>query len=412
MPEVRRLLSRVGVVDPGSLDDYRAHGGYRALRRALELGPEGTLAQLEASGLLGRGGAAFPAGVKWRAVSRADGTRRVVCNADESEPGTFKDRVLMEGDPFAVVEAMTVAALTVGAAEGLIYVRGEYEEAAARLRAAIAAAEGARLLGGDVAGSGRALRLRVFSGAGAYICGEETALFNSVEGRRGEPRNKPPFPTESGLWGGPTLVNNVETLANVPWIVAEGAEAFRRLGTERSTGTKLFCVSGHVERPGVYEVAFGATLRELLDLAGGVWHGRRAQAVLCGGAAGTFLDPRHLDVPLTFEGLRAVGGTLGSGAVVVLDESVRLWDVALRLARFFREESCGQCVPCRVGTQRQLEIVERLAAASGAPGPGDVDLLRDVAAAMTDASICGLGQTAATAVLSLLALTSGEGAGS
>jgi len=408
MPETRRLLSRVGSTDPERLDDYRRTGGYAALATTVERGAAWVLPELEASGLLGRGGAAFPAGRKWRAVAGAAGRRRVVCNADESEPGTFKDRVLMEGDPFAVIEAMTIAGLTVGAEDGLIYVRGEYGVASERLEHAIAQAERAGLLGPDVAGSGRAFRIRVFRGAGAYICGEETALFNSVEGRRGEPRNKPPFPTQVGLFGDPTLVNNVETLCTVPVILCDGAASFRRYGTDRSAGTKLFCVTGHVERPGVYEVPFGIPLGELLALAGGVWRGRRLQAVLCGGAAGTFLGPDRLGVPLTIEDLAAVGGTLGSGAVIVLDETARLWDVVLRVARFFQEESCGQCVPCRVGTQRQFEIVARLAA--GRARGDDAALLREIGAAMTDASICGLGQTAAGAVLSALALERGGSA--
>jgi len=397
VPEVRRLLARVGRIDPGSLEAYRDAGGYRGLGRALEIGPEPLLEELTRSGLLGRGGAAFPSGVKWKAVAQAPAPRWLVCNADESEPGTFKDRVLLEQDPFSVLEGLTIAARTVGAEDALIYLRGEYDGAAARLEDAIGQATAAGLLG---------VRVRLFRGAGAYICGEETALFNSVEGRRGEPRSKPPFPTEAGLFGRPTLVNNVETLANVALIAADGAEAFRAHGTERSTGTKLFCLSGHIERPGVYEVPFGTPLRELLDLAGGIWRGRRLQAVLCGGASGSFLGPDRLDVPLSFEGLRTMGAAIGSGALIVLDETADLWRTVQRVARFFREESCGQCVPCRVGTQRQLEIVDRLAEGRGRAG--DMDLLRDLAGAMTDASICGLGQTASSAVISALALV-GEG---
>ena len=405
MREVRRLLERVGTADPESLEAYQDAHGYEALARAVEHGPAWVLSELEASGLLGRGGAAFPAGRKWRAVAGAAGRRRVVCNADESEPGTFKDRVLMEEDPFAVIEAMTIAGLTVGAEDGLIYVRGEYRLAADRLQRAIEKARAAGLLGARVAGSEQAFDILIFRGAGAYICGEETALFNSVEGRRGEPRNKPPFPTQVGLFGDPTLINNVETLCNVLIILREDAAGFRRYGTDRSTGTKLFCVSGHVERPGLYEVPFGTTLGALIALAGGVWQGRRLQAVLCGGAAGTFLGPQRLDLPLTFEDLRTVGGTVGSGAVIVLDETAPLWDVVLRVARFFKEESCGQCVPCRVGTQRQMEIVSRLASGRGIPG--DPLLLEEIGVAMTDASICGLGQTASSAVLSALTLIRG-----
>lgn len=394
MPEVRRLLARAGRVDPESLDGYCRSGGFDALRLARDRGPEWVLGELEASGLVGRGGAAFPAALKWRAVARAPGRHRVVCNGDESETGTFKDRVLMEEDPFAIVEATGIAAMTVGAEAALLYVRGEYDLAARRLRHAIDRASAAGRLG--------SLRIEVARGAGAYVCGEETALFNSVEGRRGEPRNKPPYPTESGLFGDPTLVNNVETLCNLPLLLSQGAAAFR------AAETKLFCVSGHVERPGLYEVPFGTTLRELLALAGGVWRGRGLQAVLVGGAAGSFLSPERLDVPLTFDGLRGAGATLGSGAIVVLDETAPLWESVRRIARFFREESCGQCVPCRVGTQRQLEIVERLAGGRGRPQ--DAVLLREVAAAMTDASICGLGQTAAGAVLSALALMEGVSA--
>jgi len=406
LPEVRRLLARVGHVDPASLADYRRTGGYQALFQAIAMGPQAVMAELEQSGLLGRGGAAFPAARKWRAVASAPGVHRVVCNADESEPGTFKDRVLMENDPFAIVEATTIAALTVGAAEAFIYVRGEYKTAAARLENAVRQAEAAGLLGDNVAGSGQTVHIAIVRGAGAYVCGEETALFNSIEGRRGEPRNKPPFPTEVGLFGGPTLINNVETLANVPLIIRDGAAAFRQYGTARSAGTKLFCVSGQVQNPGVFEVPFGTTLRQVLALAGGVNRGRRVQAVLCGGAAGTFLRPDQLDIPLTYEDLQAAGGTIGSGALMVVDDSVSLWHVVQRVADFFREESCGQCVPCRIGTMRQWEIVTRMAA--GRERPQDRQILQDLGAVMRDASLCGLGQTASNAVLSALPLLEKE----
>ena len=345
-----------------------------ALKRAEEMGPAALLDLVEKSGLLGRGGAAFPAAVKWRAVARATGDKWAICNGDESEPGTFKDRILMEEYPEVVAEGLRIAMLATGAQNGLVYVRGEYVEAARRMEAT---------------------GLRVFRGAGAYVCGEETALFNSVEGLRGEPRNKPPFPTDHGVFGRPTLINNVETLANLPMLVMDGPDAFR------ASEPKLFCVSGHVERPGLYEVPFGTALRELLKLAGGVWKGHRLQAVLCGGASGTFLTPDALDAPLSFAGLRAVGGTVGSGAVIVLDETASLPEVLVRIAQFFRDESCGQCVPCRVGTQRQLELVERLPDA-------DETIFRDLAAVMTDASICGLGQTAASAIMSALPLLQGR----
>jgi len=403
-----RLLARVGVVDPASLDSYRAHGGYRALARAIELGPEQVIAQVTASKLLGRGGAAFPTGRKWDAVRRQPATPRyVVCNADESEPGTFKDRVLMEQDPFAVVEAMTICGLATGATRGFIYIRGEYPLAEARIRSAIAVAKQAGLLGPDILASGEAFDIEIRRGGGAYICGEETALFNSIEGKRGEPRSKPPFPAEVGVFGQPTVANNVETLVNVLDILLEGGEAWARTGTAASTGTRLFCLSGHVERPGLYEVPFGATLREMIDLAGGVSGGRDLRAVLLGGAAGSFVGPEHLDLPLTFEGVRAAGATLGSGVIMVYDETADIADSLHRIAEFFRHESCGQCVPCRVGTVRQAELLPALSAppaSSAASSVSASSVFSELSAAMKDASICGLGQTASAAIESALRL--------
>ncbi len=399
-----RLLRRIGVVDPTSLDDYRAHGGYAALRRACELGPEAVVREVTEANLLGRGGAAFPTGRKWEAVARSPvRPHYLVCNADESEPGTFKDRVLMEEDPFAVLETMTVAGYATGCEQGYLYLRGEYPLAHERLERALAQARARGLLGEEVMGEHFRFDIELRVGAGAYICGEETALFNSIEGRRGEPRNKPPFPVQAGLFGKPTVVNNVETLVNVIDIVLEGATAYAELGTPDSTGTRLFCLSGHVERPGLYEVPFGTTLRELLDLAGGVRHGRALKAVLLGGAAGTFVLPDEIDLPLTFEATRAAGATLGSGVVMVFDETADLVDTVLRIAAFFRDESCGQCVPCRVGTVRQEEALHRLASRR-ALGSRETEyaLLAEVGQAMRDASICGLGQTAANAVLSAI----------
>ncbi|MGW6544305.1 NADH-ubiquinone oxidoreductase-F iron-sulfur binding region domain-containing protein [Streptomyces massasporeus] len=394
------LLHRVGVVDPSSLDDYRAHGGYTALRRAFELGPAGVIREVTDSGLLGRGGAAFPTGRKWQATaSQPDRPHYLVCNADESEPGTFKDRVLMEGDPYALVEAMTIAGYATGAHQGYLYLRGEYPRALRLLEHAIAQARARGLLGDDVLGQGYAFDIEIRRGAGAYICGEETALFNSIEGYRGEPRSKPPFPVEKGLFGKPTVENNVETLVNVLPILTLGAPAYAAIGTGRSTGPKLFCVSGSVERPGVYEVPFGATLGEVLSLAG-VREGLRA--VLLGGAAGGFVRADELDVPLTFEGTREAGTTLGSGVVMAFDDTVPLPRLLLRIAEFFRDESCGQCVPCRVGTVRQEEALHRIVERTGADAAGDVALLREVGRAMRDASICGLGQTAWNAVESAI----------
>ena len=399
-----RLLRRVGHVDPESLDDYRAHGGYAALRRAFELGPEGVVREVVDSKLMGRGGAAFPTGRKWDAVARAAARPHyLVCNADESEPGTFKDRVLMEEDPFALVEAMTIAGYATSCDRGFLYIRGEYPLATARLESALAQARARGLLGDNVMGTGLGFDIEIRRGAGAYICGEETALFNSIEGLRGEPRNKPPFPAQAGLFGKPTLVNNVETLVNVLDIVHLGGPAFAATGTEQSSGPKLFCLSGCVARPGVYEVPFGTTLRDLITLGGGVRSGRALRAVLLGGAAGTFVAPEDLDVPLTFEGTRAVGATIGSGVVMVLDDTADLNDVLRRIAAFFADESCGQCVPCRVGTVRQEESLRRLL--EGKPlvsADAEVALIDEIAQAMRDASICGLGQTASGAIQSAL----------
>ncbi len=395
-----RLMRRIGRVDPNSLDAYRMDGGYAALARAIEIGPEAVIAEVTASKLMGRGGAAFPTGRKWAAVAAQPvQPHYLVCNADESEPGTFKDRVLLEGDPFAIVESMTIAAFATGASRGFLYLRGEYPEALARVTNAVAAARAAGLLGSDILGSGFNFEIEIRRGAGAYICGEETALFESIEGKRGEPRNKPPFPVEVGLFGKPTVVNNVETLANIPLILEIGGEAYARIGTEGSTGPRLFCLSGHVERPGVYEVEFGATLRDLIDLAGGVPGGRDIRAILLGGAAGVFVGPSSLDLPLTFEATRAAGATLGSGVIMVFDETADLVDTLRRIAQFFRDESCGQCVPCRVGSVRQEELLARLAAGSAVRSrEEELILLRDIGQAMRDASICGLGQTASSAI--------------
>jgi len=376
-----RLLRRIGVVDPDSIDSYLQHGGFSALKRAREMGPAAVIDAVTQAKLLGRGGAAFPTGRKWQSVADAPvRPHYLVCNADESEPGTFKDRVLMEGDPFALVEGMAIAAFATGCEKGYVYVRAEYPLARRRVENAIALARERGYLDFEI---------EVRRGAGAYICGEETALFNSIEGKRGEPRNKPPFPVEVGLFGKPTLPNNVETLVNVLEIV--GGEF---------ADTRLFCVSGQVLRPGVYEVPMGTPLRALIEMAGGLAPGRTMQAVLLGGAAGSFLTPEQIDVPLSFEGVRGIGATLGSGAVMLFDDTADMRQVLLRIARFFRDESCGQCVPCRVGTKRQEEILERMFERRDGDSRADVMLLSDIAQAMRDASICGLGQTAANAIAS------------
>jgi NADH-quinone oxidoreductase subunit F len=400
-----RLLRRLGAYDPASLDGYRAHGGYESLRRAVQLGPDGVVRELKDAKLLGRGGAAFPTGVKWEAVAKQTvRPHYFVCNADESEPGTFKDRVMMESDPFALIEALTIAGYATASELGYLYIRGEYPLAHERLRGAIDECRTRGLLGDDVMGEGFRFDIDLRRGAGAYICGEETALFNSIEGKRGEPRNKPPFPVERGVFDKPTGINNVETLLNVLEILRIGGPAYAQTGTPDSTGTRLFCLSGCVEKPGLYEVEMGTTLRELLEMAGGVREGRALQTILLGGAAGMFVTQDDLDLKLTFEDARAAGVSLGSGVVMVFDDTVDLVDTLLRIASFFRDESCGQCVPCRVGTVRQEEAIRRLA--SERPRGSreqEIALLGEIAQVMRDASICGLGQTAASAVQSAVA---------
>ncbi|MGH3249931.1 MAG: NAD(P)H-dependent oxidoreductase subunit E, partial [Trebonia sp.] len=400
------LLRRIGHVDPASLGSYRAAGGSEMLRRALSLGPQGVIREVREAKLMGRGGAAFPTHIKWDAVA-ANPVRPkyVVTNADESEPGTFKDRVLMEADPYALVEALTIMGYACGAEQGYIYIRGEYPTAEARLAHAIVTARARGFLGADVMGEGFTFDIEIRRGAGAYIAGEETALINSLEGKRAEPRNKPPFPAQSGLFGKPTAVNNVETLLSVLEILRVGGPAFAKVGTPASTGTRLFCLSGCVVVPGLYEYDFGVTLRDVIDGAGGLAGGRPLQAVLLGGAAGVFVGPDSLDMPLTFEGVRAAGATLGSGVVLVLDDTVSVPALLRRITRFFRDESCGQCVPCRVGTVRQEELVARLA--DGAPIGSvatELSLLKDIGYVTRDASICGLGQTALSAVESAVKL--------
>ena len=390
------LLSRIGKVDPLSISDYQQHGGFDALRKAIQLGANGVIDEVNTSGLVGRGGAAFPTGRKWGAVAGQPAFPHYsICNADESEPGTFKDRVIMEGDPFALIEAMIIASFATGSEQGFIYLRGEYPRAIRNVQHAIDESKKHGFLGDNILGSGFNFNLSIVRGAGAYICGEETAIFNSIEGYRGEPRNKPPFPVEVGVFGKPTLVNNVETLVNVLSIVKDGGAAYAALGTEGSKGRKLFCLSGAVAKPGIYEVEFGITLRQLIDLGGGMRSGSSLQAILLGGAAGGFVGPNDLDLPLTMEATRAAGSSLGSGVVMVLDQSVDMVDQLRRIAAFFRDESCGQCVPCRVGTVRQEEIISRLA--KGVQSQ-DIELLRELGTVMRDASICGLGQTANSAI--------------
>lgn len=416
--ETRLVTSNLGVVNPQSIDDYIARGGYRALKKvALDVPTGETIDALKASGLIGRGGAAFPTGIKRELAIKAEVTqpwpapanvperyRRssafVICNADESETGTFKDRLLMEGDPFRILEGMAVTAFVTCCTNGFIYLRGEYPLAYERLSNAIDIARRKGYLGERVLRDDFEFDIEIRRGAGAYICGEETALFESIEGRRGEPRVKPPFPTDAGLFDRPTVINNVETFANIPLIALEGAGEYRKYGTPKSPGTRMVCISGAVQRPGAYEIEMGTPLRHVIyDLAGGLSEGRTLHAVLVGGAAGIFLRPEEIDVPLAFESLSAIGATFGSGAIMVMDDRADMRGVLKRIARFFKNESCGKCFPCQIGTQRQFEMVERLDLTDHGNLSG---LLHEVGMVMRDASLCGLGQTASSAILSAL----------
>ena len=418
MPQEYKLVLKYAD-EPGYTPDiecYLRHGGYEALKKALTMPPktlpdgktqspqEQIREDVKISGLRGRGGAGFSCGLKWSFVDRKSGKPiYLICNADESEPGTFKDRQIIHKDPHQLIEGMIISCFANDVKLAYIYIRGEMPEGAKRLNQALNEARAKNFLGKNVLGRGYDLEIYVHRGAGAYICGEETALFNSIEGHRGEPRNKPPFPTQAGLFRQPTVVNNVETLINVPIIINQGGAAYASIGTENSTGPRLFCLCGHIERPGVYEAPMGTTLRQLLSMAGGTAGTGRLQAILLGGAAGTFVSPKEIDVPLTFEGTRAIGATLGSGVVMLFDDSVDLKRILLRIAAFFRHETCGQCVPCRVGVVRQQEALQRLV--DGRPLGSKADeiaMLQEMAQAMRDASICGLGQTAASALESAL----------
>ena len=394
----RRLLARIGQIDPESLDDARAASAYAGLERALrDFSPQQVIDEVIASGLQGRGGAGFPTGRKWAFTAAAEGEPKyIICNADESEPGTFKDRALMEGDPHRVIEGIILAGYAVGAGHGVIYIRGEYAVAHHRLERALEQARAAHLLGENILGSDFSFDIELHRGHGAYICGEETALIESLEGKPGKPRIRPPYPPTYGLWGKPTVVNNVETLANVPDILTLGAEGYRQ------AETKLYCISGHVTTPGLIEAPLGLTLGRAIEIAGGVKDGGAFNFALTGGAAGTFVGPEALDTPLTFSSAREAGVSLGSGALLVADDSARLIDMMQNVMAFFSRESCGHCFPCRHGTLRSAETLERLARDQGEAG--DLDYLSDLAQNLAVASFCGLGQGAAIPLRSGLAL--------
>jgi NADH-quinone oxidoreductase subunit F len=399
--EEKIITKRIGKINPTSIDDYISQDGFSGLRNALSIESDYICDFMENSGLLGRGGAAFVTRRKWESAASADGEPKyIVCNADESEPGTFKDRVLLENDPFAILEGMLIAGFAIGAEKGFIYIRGEYPQAQKIFTQSIHAARQRGYIGNNILGSGFSFDVELRSGAGAYICGEETALFESIEGKRGFPRLKPPYPTTHGLFQKPTVINNVETFANVSLMLRIGVEAYCSYGTPQSTGPWLFCLSGDIEKPGLYEVTHPITLRALIQSAGGLKNGAELQTVLLGGAAGKFVHPDQLDVRLTQEDTRAAGLTLGSGAVVVFSRETNLKQTFADLGHFFAHESCGKCYPCQLGTQRQSEILDRILACETLPD--DFSRLQDVGWTMTDASICGLGQTAASAVLSAM----------
>ena len=398
----RLIFARCGVTDPLSLDDYRAHGGLKGLQRALELGPKATVEEVLASGLRGRGGAGFPAGIKWRTTAGINADQKyVVCNADEGDSGTFADRMLMEGDPFLLIEGMAIAAVTVGATKGYIYIRSEYPHAFAMFQRAIERARAAGLIGPSVLGSPHAFDLEARLGAGAYICGEETSLLESLEGKRGQIRPKPPLPAIVGLFGKPTVMNNVLSLASTPWILEHGAKAYAAYGVGRSLGSQPFQLAGNVRYGGLIELAFGASLRDLVEgFGGGTRTGRPIRAVQVGGPLGAYLPASLLDTPLDYEALAKVGGMLGHGGIVVFDDTVDMARQARFAFEFCAKESCGKCTPCRIGSTRGVETVDKII--EGRDRQKNVELLRDLCEVMTDASLCALGGLAPMPVLSAL----------
>ncbi len=401
--EQRIVLERTGIIDPTSIDDYIIHEGYQALAKVItEMSPEEVFTTLEKSGLRGRGGAGFSTGTKWRFVKKAAGTKKyVVCNADESEPGTFKDRLILEGDPHSIIEALAIAAYVVGADEGYLYIRGEYNLAQERLKGAIDQAKEMGFLGKNIFGTDFNFDLHVHSGAGAYICGEETALIESIEGKRGEPRARPPYPTTNGLWGKPTLVNNVETLANVPPILRNGAEWYRSFGPPTSPGTKVYTILGNVNVTGLIEVPMGITLREVIAIYGkGMKNGSHFKLAQTGGSSGSIIPASLQDTPMDFDSFSKAGVALGSGALLICDENTCVVDLTRVLLNFFRKESCGKCNPCRIGNQRAFEILTNISEGTGRMQ--DLDDLLLLSDNLYQLSNCGLGQTAGAPIRDIL----------
>ena len=400
---MRVALRNCGAINPEDIDEYIARDGYLALEKVTgSMTPEEVIELIRASGLRGRGGAGFPTGVKWSfAAAQQVAQKYVCCNADEGDPGAFMDRSVLEGDPHSVIEAMAIAAYAIGANQGYVYVRAEYPIAVERLTIAINQAREYGLLGKDIFGTGFDFNLDIRLGAGAFVCGEETALMTSVEGRRGEPRPRPPFPAVKGLFGQPTILNNVETYANVPVIILKGAEWFSGIGTEKSKGTKVFAVGGKIENTGLVEIPMGTTLREIVfDIGGGVPNGKKFKAAQTGGPSGGCIPASQLDTPIDYESLIALGSMMGSGGLIVMDEDTCMVDLAKFFLEFTVDESCGKCNPCRIGTKRMLEILERITQGEGQDG--DIEKLEELAMKIKDGSLCGLGQTAPNPVLTTL----------
>ncbi len=401
----RLVLQNCGHINPENLDEYIASGGYEALEKTLNSTPDAVLDTMKEAGLRGRGGGGFPTAIKWEATKKAekpkDGLKYVVCNADEGDPGAFMDRSVLEGDPHKVLEGMLIAAYVVGASEGYVYVRAEYPLAITRLNLAIEQAKRAGLMGDNILGSNFSCTIKVKEGAGAFVCGEETALLNSIEGKRGMPRPRPPFPAQKGLWDMPTVLNNVETFANVPLIIRHGSEWYSNLGTEKSRGTKVFALTGKVNNTGLVEVPMGITMREIIfDIGGGILDNKKFKAVQIGGPSGGCLPEHLLDSEVDYDSLIAAGAMMGSGGLVVVDEDTCMVDFAKFFLTFTQAESCGKCTPCREGTYRMLEVLERIT--SGLGKEGDIERLEEMAIVIKNSALCGLGQTAPNPILSTL----------
>lgn len=397
------VLRNIGYIDPESIDEYILRGGYKALEKALfDLNPDKVITEMKASGIRGRGGAGFPTGLKWELTKREPGPQKyVICNADEGDPGAYMDRSVLEGDPHSVLEGMIIGGYTIGANQGYIYIRAEYPLAIDRLEKAITAAKEKGLLGQNILGSDFSFDIELRWGAGAFVCGEETALIASIEGKRGNPRPRPPFPSVSGLWGKPTFINNVETWANVPVIIEKGGAWFASIGTEKSKGTKVFAVTGKVTNPGLVEVPMGTTIREIVyDICGGIQHNKKFKAVQTGGPSGGVIPEKYLDMPIDYESLQSIGSIMGSGGMIVMDEDDCMVDVNKFYLQFSVDESCGKCAPCRIGGNQILQLLEKITKGNGEKE--DIEKIRSISIAMQKASLCALGQTTPNPVISAL----------